>query len=1436
MGTLDFLDYVLKKPAKEILDDTSEFYFDKDADTLGKDIKSGINTAVDVFKYAHEKPAKQKLDEAIDYWVADSDDTGKPYDGETAPVELGPFHAESISTAGESGLLEAADEAADQFKIPRTLYRNLIQRESSFDPHVADSVKGAKGIAQFLPETFYGKFKKNKNGKKVWHPGVMEHGDIYNPAHGLYAGAKYLRQMHDYWTGHGYKGSEAWKFALASYNGGMGNWKQAHTDAVSVTGKSNPTFKEVGEHRTNKDSIGYANEVLNLQPSKGAMVDTEGFKTKMDPRVFKLTLQRGIEQLKDGAAFLARKGLDIDTSEMSLQAQRRIQQINEELGPDVLKEQQIRATVDAGRDEFNFKLNPEYFKKGVFLHDAAGSVPSTGVGMVTGATLTQAMIKGLTVAGIKLGPKLAGLIGATFYGGAEGVIQGTFTAMDVGRTIRGMDYIALEGTPAYDAFIAQGDSPEVAKNRVASVFENEAGTNAALLTTMLGGPMGAKFTNWMNFAKRTKPGSVAVATVQEMGEEVLQEGGVSVATNLKMNKTKRHEDQKDARQIWNEGFEDGARGGFGVIPLAASGGLAAKTYGGIGEGNIEIDNDVYMRFEKPKVDPSISPTDPVYSELKQRKPSEYGNVKKVKDGWEVIEKHPVGGDIPLVFKSKSKAKKLAEEIKKAIKEEQKPSEDPTDINQPVGYRKRIGKKFTDALNPISNVPDNEIYQQMRYKTLGNMGGAASLSNLIYKGINEGNKKDKQAAYEYLTSDITSVKIKNEVVRHSSERAKKILIALGEQAVKDGVLSQETMEANRGMYLPRLYLIHILAGKTGITGGAAVSPQGYLKQRLSDEDFPEDIRGIAYGEIKDPAYLAAHSIGVIGRDQALINLLREVSKNPKWLLQDTMVEWQGEPVSAVWLAQQADRMTNFAPHQESEEAQLKTLAQAKEMNDLAAPALKFRDVKGYERVPETNKYGKLAGALVHKEIFNDILVQQHRNPHASKFEQWVGVGGRIERLNQFWKTMKVAANPGSQVRNFVSNGSLMHLSGVAMPMVPVRLVQSAYSMATNGTAWKEAKARGVKETTFSNQEMWRINRKFADLQRKEGKGFGVLKSMGVWFVERVGDIYGGTEALFKTAKMIDVRAKGGSWDRGAIDAHEAMFDYSLVLPSVRAARTHALGAPFLTFTTKVIPFVIKTAIANPSRSIPYLVMGVGMAAVFKERYDIDEEDLEALKQTLASWIRDKGTVYFMWDKDEHGRWQAIDLSYFLPWGIFHEIAHSLKDGNLGSFIKTLGLLGGPIPDIAAAVLTGIDPFTGRPIWDEADPAQDQWYDIMKWTWSLGAPSWLGDRGAMEKLYDYLTGEVNVRSGEPILTKEQMQGRFFGVNIQPLDPVQSRADNLRFMKYDMDKTKRRMKKMLRNKNLNNEEKQKIRAKFKEKIQEMAQQRREYAKKTRIHPNLR
>ena len=131
MGTLDFLDYVLKKPAKEILDDTSEFYFDKDADTLGKDIKSGINTAVDVFKYAHEKPAKQKLDEAIDYWVADSDDTGKPYDGETAPVELGPFHAESISTAGESDLLEATDEAADQFKIPRTLYRNLIKLRST---------------------------------------------------------------------------------------------------------------------------------------------------------------------------------------------------------------------------------------------------------------------------------------------------------------------------------------------------------------------------------------------------------------------------------------------------------------------------------------------------------------------------------------------------------------------------------------------------------------------------------------------------------------------------------------------------------------------------------------------------------------------------------------------------------------------------------------------------------------------------------------------------------------------------------------------------------------------------------------------------------------------------------------------------------------------------------------------------------------------------------------------------------------------------------------------------------------------------------------------------------------------------------------------------------------------------------------------------------
>jgi len=120
--------------------------------------------------------------------------------------------------------------------------------------------------------------------------------------------------------------------------------------------------------------------------------------------------------------------------------------------------------------------------------------------------------------------------------------------------------------------------------------------------------------------------------------------------------------------------------------------------------------------------------------------------------------------------------------------------------------------------------------------------------------------------------------------------------------------------------------------------------------------------------------------------------------------------------------------------------------------------------------------------------------------------------------------------------------------------------------------------------------------------------------------------------------------------------------------------------------------------------------------------------------------------------------------------------------------------------------------------------------------LGAPSWLGDRGAMEKLYDYLTGEVNVRSGEPILTKEQMQGRFFGVNIQPLDPMQSRSDNLRYMKYDIDKIKRRRKKMLRNKNLSEEEKVKIRKKYKELLIQKAQERRDYADKTRIHPNLR
>lgn len=111
-------------------------------------------------------------------------------------------------------ILDAINQAADWFDIPRSLLYSQVKQESNFDPN-AVSHCGAKGLMQIMPVTGYELGLRTE--------------EFFDIEKNLNAGASYLKRQQKgiaAYLGFSSKGSsvsnEIWKMALAAYNGGAG--------------------------------------------------------------------------------------------------------------------------------------------------------------------------------------------------------------------------------------------------------------------------------------------------------------------------------------------------------------------------------------------------------------------------------------------------------------------------------------------------------------------------------------------------------------------------------------------------------------------------------------------------------------------------------------------------------------------------------------------------------------------------------------------------------------------------------------------------------------------------------------------------------------------------------------------------------------------------------------------------------------------------------------------------------------------------------------------------------------------------------------------------------------------------------------------------------------------------------------------------------------
>lgn len=751
------------------------------------------------------------------------------------------------------------------------------------------------------------------------------------------------------------------------------------------------------------------------------------------------------------------------------------------------------------------------------------------------------------------------------------------------------------------------------------------------------------------------------------------------------------------------------------------------------------------------------------------------------------------------------------------------------------WNKKIGHKY----GALGNLPESKRYLIERYKTLGALTHVREISRGIFESLSKASEEDSAAVYAYLTTAGAKPDgIVDEKIRHAAINVKDMIDVQGRALVDAGLLSEDSYEAYRDQYLPRVYLRHILdEGKRGrsMGSGKKLSDMGYLKRR---KDIPEEVRKVILGEITNPAFLAAFGTSRTMRDLAMMRFLDTIASNSQWTPPQMLVEYDGRRVSPFWLQSEAAQIRKQADYIKAPaiSARAKALADRLDtMANSAIHALGESDLTDFKQIPNSARYGSLRGVYVRKEIHEDLVGAYNYVEADSLLEDIFGQRGVMAKGMQMWKMSKVALNPPSHVRNMIGNAMMLHLSGVNGAILPVRITQAIDSIINKDRYYEVAVKYGLKEATFANNELYRIRDEWLMLQKTKKPTLNKLHAMFSAFVDKVGDVYQFEEALFKIAKLRDEMEKNASEADAMIEAHKWVFDYSLVPRWVRYLRNAPFGAPFLSYTYFVAPRLLETAVRRPWKYLPYYLVAYAIAQAIMSETGADKDDLKKLKKAYPQWMQERGGMTLLPWKDADGRWQVADLGYTVPWGNFTDFYTQVSQGNARQAMEGLGVMSGPVPDIVSAFETGIDPFTGREIANPGDTDWQKAMSVIQYGYDIAAPSFFTDKGALGKLHDAYTGKVDPRTGEPTLTKTQAWLRAFGVSIYPVDPEVTRQRNLRSMQFEIDETRRRLGEQLRDRNLSDQDKQEIRRVYDEEIKRRIEAMRQYQIDSEIPDSL-
>lgn len=661
-----------------------------------------------------------------------------------------------------------------------------------------------------------------------------------------------------------------------------------------------------------------------------------------------------------------------------------------------------------------------------------------------------------------------------------------------------------------------------------------------------------------------------------------------------------------------------------------------------------------------------------------------------------------------------------------------------------------------------------------------LDGKGKFTDLAYPPGFAENKAAKRDLYLAMTGGKPVTELAPEL-QTLAKQLRALLVRAGEEAVTSGRMSRETFDNLKGDYLPHYYaqdarpepiwtkaarvlgIRDVLAQRTtawhlvdtettdprtGKAGdeGALVTWDGQGKQwrfRSSEHlnafyhDFIADqvfaklknrsdsrLRGITREALNDPKHMLTDYQQGIVREMKLAFTQRYKRKAPLTVDEQEKAGLLMDPVYSVvrYLAQM---------HHDN--------AVADFFNEIAARTDWTSDtpVQGYTPIPDSRKYGRLAGKYVQENLARQIL-------------DVVGDDGSLmdlyDDLVRRWSAGKTVWNPGTHVRNFLGNIVFTQLAGVNL-LNPVAnwsyyrdavklmrgdqrdLLRAAFEQGVIGADYSSAELRGALRGLLPDPDM--MGDKAPSVSMISAWAHALTPEKLRRAFEHVGakahTVYAGTDDFFKLAAWMKHRAMGAT-DAAAAAEVRKWFPYYDNIGSSGALKFIRRVHPFFSFFRESVRILGNAVKERPlsltgSMIMPLILtrIAAGLAGLRDERdRDQVERDMKGHLKVFSSLP--VFSILLPWRME--GKLAQFDLTNIHPFANLLSTNLDTKQEDLITTTAKQVMAGSPITGLLYSMAANEDPFNNRPITQPDMGTVEGNWERFKHTWTQLAPAVLG----------------------------------------------------------------------------------------------------------------